>query len=75
MKLFAGLTIFALGLTSIVQLQAVCKMCEEIREYNAEHHKNYEYYEDYLKDGDHASGSDLKDAPAPIKAAESKKAE
>lgn len=30
--------------------EAVCHRCEEIREYNKTHHKNYEYYEDYLKD-------------------------
>lgn len=29
--------------------EAVCPRCEEIREYNAAHHQNYEYYEDYLK--------------------------
>ena len=32
--------------------EAVCPRCEEIREYNKTHHKNYEYYEDYLKDAD-----------------------
>lgn len=30
--------------------EKVCQRCEEIREYNAKHHKNYEYYEDYLKE-------------------------
>lgn len=32
----------------------VCFHCEEIREYNKTHHKNYEYYEDYLKDQQNA---------------------
>lgn len=26
-----------------------CVKCDEIRLYNAEHHENFEYYEDYLK--------------------------
>ena len=42
-----------LGTLSISFLNAdegpVCHHCEEIRLYNAEHHHNYEYYEDYLK--------------------------
>lgn len=29
--------------------EPVCHHCEEIREYNAKHHENFEYYEDYLK--------------------------
>lgn len=28
---------------------AVCHHCEDIREYNAKYHQNYEYYDDYLK--------------------------
>ena len=32
--------------------EAVCHRCEEVREYNAEHHKNYEYYDDYAKSDD-----------------------
>lgn len=27
----------------------ICKKCEAQREYNKLHHKDYEYYEDYLK--------------------------
>jgi hypothetical protein len=46
------LTLF-LGVLSIFSLNAdegpVCHHCEEIRLYNAKHHHNYEYYEDYLK--------------------------
>jgi hypothetical protein len=28
---------------------SVCHHCEDIREYNAKFHQNFEYYEDYLK--------------------------
>lgn len=30
----------------------VCPRCQSIREWNKEHHKNYQYYEDYVKDTD-----------------------
>ncbi len=33
-----------------LQAEATCARCEEIRADNAVNHKNYEYYEDYLKD-------------------------
>lgn len=43
-----------LGMSMMVgatlQASGVCLHCEEIREDNKLHHKNYEYYEDYLKD-------------------------
>lgn len=38
----------------------VCKKCEVIREYNKTHHKNYEYYDDYLKDNEN-NENDLED--------------
>lgn len=30
-------------------IEPVCHHCEEIREYNAKYHQNFEYYDDYLK--------------------------
>ena len=30
--------------------EPVCHHCEEIREYNAKYHENFEYYDDYLKE-------------------------
>lgn len=33
----------------------ICHHCEEIRLWNAEHHKNYEYFDDYLEDEDDGS--------------------
>lgn len=29
--------------------EPVCHRCEEIREYNAKYHENFEYYDEYLK--------------------------
>lgn len=29
--------------------EPVCHRCEEIREYNAKYHQNFEYYDDYQK--------------------------
>lgn len=29
--------------------EPVCHHCEEIREYNAKYHENFEYYDDYRK--------------------------
>lgn len=29
--------------------EPVCHHCEDIREYNAKYHENFEYYDDYLK--------------------------
>lgn len=37
-------------LISELHAEPVCPKCEAIREYNKTHHKNYEYYEDYLKE-------------------------
>lgn len=44
--ILGGILTFA---TSAQAEPPVCHRCEEIREYNKEHHKNYKYYEDYLK--------------------------
>lgn len=30
--------------------EEVCHRCAEIRAYNALHHRNYDYYDDYLKE-------------------------
>lgn len=60
MKKFAAAL---LGLTAAAFLHAeepVCHHCEEIREYNAAHHQNYEYYEDYLKTPQKAPETDTK---------------
>ncbi len=48
-----NIQMFALVSTFILSspLPAVCKKCEEVREYNRMHpENNYEYYDDYLKD-------------------------
>lgn len=41
-----------LSFQTISAQEAVCHRCEEVREYNAEHHKNFEYFEDYVKSDD-----------------------
>jgi hypothetical protein len=46
----------------------VCHHCEEIRLYNAEHHKNYEYFEDYLKTEGGDSANSVAEQSAPTKA-------
>lgn len=78
MRAFKMLTTTLLGVFSLSStIYAGCPMCDEIREYNAEHHKNYTYYEDYLKELGNAPASEesLKNAPAPIQnAATAKKA-
>lgn len=55
MILFQRLTLAAIGLAGMAAASlyggdGVCFHCEEIREDNKVNHKNYEYYEDYLKD-------------------------
>jgi len=50
---------------SVFTLQAdepICHHCEEIREYNAAHHENYEYYDQYLK-ANPAQNSSFKGSP------------
>lgn len=44
----AWLSIVTLSFGVTLLAEPVCERCEEIREYNALHHKNYDYYEDYL---------------------------
>lgn len=39
----------AAGATSCFAEEPVCHHCEDIREYNAANHQNFEYYDDYLK--------------------------
>lgn len=41
--------------TRVESDEPVCAHCAEVREYNKEHHKNYEYFDDYLKDPQAAS--------------------
>lgn len=48
----AALAALIISAQSITAKEAVCHRCEEVREYNAEHHKNYEYYDDYAKSDD-----------------------
>lgn len=36
-----------LAFSPLMSEAPVCHHCEEIRLYNAAHHKNYEYFEDY----------------------------
>jgi hypothetical protein len=48
----ASLVIFSVaGLTTFTAHgdEPVCHRCEEIREYNAKHHENFEYYDEYVK--------------------------
>lgn len=40
--------------------EPVCHHCEEIREYNAKYHENYEYYEDYLSSQKGGKATDTK---------------
>ena len=42
-------SILVLTAFSLSSAEPVCHRCEEIREYNAEHHENFEYYDDYKK--------------------------
>ncbi len=54
MRQYKKMTVAVLSLLclSAVSLQAEssgCARCDDIREYNKEHHKNYNYYEDYEK--------------------------
>lgn len=41
---------YLLSISHMCNAEPVCKRCEEIRKDNALHHKNYNYYEDYLND-------------------------
>jgi hypothetical protein len=51
MKKGSLVALCALGirLFSLNGEEPICHHCEEIREYNAEHHQNFEYFDDYLK--------------------------
>jgi len=54
MKSVTKMTLMALNLCVLSVFfswaeDPVCHHCEEIREYNAAHHENYEYYDQYLK--------------------------
>lgn len=50
------------GLFSLSAEEPVCHHCEDIREYNAKYHENFEYYDDYLKtkDGKSTTGNEAK---------------
>lgn len=47
--LFAILSLSGITAFSVSSEEAICHRCEEIREYNAEHHQNFEYYDEYLR--------------------------
>lgn len=62
MKLMKNLSMGLLSLSGISLFslngqEAVCHRCEEIREYNAENHQNFDYYDDYLKANNGARNS------------------
>lgn len=38
----------ALAAQSLTAQEKKCHRCEAVREYNAEHHKNFEYFDDYV---------------------------
>jgi len=45
-----SMAFFCLAAVDLLQAkEQVCLHCEEIREYNAKHHENFEYYETYLE--------------------------
>lgn len=50
------------GSFSLSAEEPVCHHCEDIREYNAKYHENFEYYGDYLKtkDGKTTAGNEAK---------------
>lgn len=51
MKKHVLITAFALSTTVYgFSADGICHKCEEIREYNSKHHKDYEYYDEYQKD-------------------------
>jgi hypothetical protein len=53
------LTIAALASASTLSAKdKVCHHCEEIREYNAAHHHDYEYFDDYAKSDDFGKDDD-----------------
>ena len=39
-----------IGITTIYAEEGVCQSCQQNRKKNITEHKNYEYYEDYLKE-------------------------
>ena len=47
-----GIAAAIVSVQTVSSNEAVCHRCEEVREYNAAHHKNYEYFEDYAKSDD-----------------------
>jgi hypothetical protein len=62
LMIFMGMAIFSLNAD-----EPVCHRCEEIREYNAKYHVNYEYYEDYLKAEKNKQAPPEKTIPKPDK--------
>jgi hypothetical protein len=44
--------LFGAAAPSFAEEAPVCHRCEEIREYNAKYHENFEYYDDYVKKDD-----------------------
>ncbi|HEV8051721.1 MAG TPA: hypothetical protein VGP47_04435 [Parachlamydiaceae bacterium] len=49
----------AAATTSCFAEEPVCHHCEDIREYNAEHHQNFEYYDQYLKSNNPAKDNNF----------------
>lgn len=49
MKIYLMLAGLFATTTSLSYAEDICHHCEDIREYNAKHHENFEYYDDYLK--------------------------
>lgn len=49
------LIVMLLPFTLIDAKEGFCRRCDEIREHNKKHHKNYEYYDDFLNDKDDSS--------------------
>ena len=45
---FIAFTLSAISMRLLYSEEPVCHRCEEIREYNAEHHHNFEYYDEFL---------------------------
>lgn len=45
----SALSLLTLATLSLNGDEPVCHHCEEIREYNAKYHENFEYYDEYVK--------------------------
>ena len=61
----AALAAAILAAQAVTAKERTCHRCEEVREYNAEHHKNFEYYDEYADSFEF--GKDDEDNPFIIK--------